>query len=441
MINLIEGIQNILTGRELSNQTETGWLVPSDANYDQLNELIRHGALSDDMAAGMFAIRVNGQIIVPYSYPILTRCISLIASLIAQMITGGGMSIIDKRTGKRVSTISGTKAGRALDLMYGSPDGFMTAYQWVESTAADLLTMSNFVVRLERGPTGLIRSMHRQSMSDIRVDEVRNGIVYVSRDWNNDIGTAKVLSRYDVAHSYWGCLNSSTNRSSRNNYLATPILQLLRSSLEVGLAGEEYVKEWFRGGAGQAPYAIIAKANLIDDARKILENMINRRTDRTPLVLGKDTTIVPLNNIPQRKETADLRVFQMEEIARVYGLPPPLVGQNVTSWGSGIAELGRFGWRFGVRQHIDRYLSGLEKQMLLPGHCFRVNSLDITRGSPEQLGQFITQALGSPQSVGYMSIGEAREMIGLPVDVNGEIPEPPSGNNNPPNTENNRNEN
>ena len=437
MKTLNEFLTSIFTG-DLTNQTETGTLVPSSANVAQLEEMLQMGLLSGGSVSGIFAVKVGGSLVVPYSYPILTRCISLISALIAQLVTCGGLSVVDKQTGKRVPITSGQKAGRAIELLTSSPDGRLTAYQWVESTAADLLTMSNFIVRLERDSSGMVTAMYRQAMSDIRIEETKSDIVYVCRDWNGDIGTAQYLPRYDVAHSYWASMNLISNESADRRYLATPILQLLRSSLEVGLAGEKYVKDWFKGGAGQAPYAIIAKAKIADDGRKLLEDLINRRTDRTPLVLGQDTTVVPLNNIPQRKETADLRVFQMEEIARVYGLPPPLVGQNVTSWGAGIAELGRFGWRFGVRQHIDRYLSGLEQRLLEPGHAFRVNPLDITRGSPEQLGEFIAKALGSPNSAGYMTIEEAREMVGLPVDINGTIPEPPSSNSN--NTEKQNNE-
>ena len=139
-----------------------------------------------------------------------------------------------------------------------------------------------------------------------------------------------------------------------------------------------------------------------------------------------DVNVIPLNPNPQRKENADLRAQQIEETARVYGVPPPLVGQSVTSWGSGIAELGRFGWRFGFRQHLDRYLAGLERRLLLPGHCFRVNPIDLTRGSPEAIAGAIQSALGSPNSVGYISVEEAREMWGMPIVVKGRIPKPPS---------------
>lgn len=430
MKNLIHSIRYMLSN-DMRAQSETGRLIPADVNYAQIQELAINGQLSEWNIPGMFALRVGDRTIVPFSYPILTRCISLISSLIAQLVTCGGLSVVDKRTGKRVSTRGGTQAGRALELLYGSPDGQMTAYQWVEATAADLLTMSNFIVRLQRGTGGMVESMHRQSMSDVRVEETKSGIVYECRDWKDDIGKDRKLPQYDIVHSYWASMNNISNDSLRSRYLAIPMLQVLRSSMEVGLEGEQYIKDWFKGGAGQAPYAIILKSNLTDIARDKLESLINRRRNRTPLVLGKDTAITPLNNIPQRKETADLRVFQMEEVARAYGLPPPLVGQNVTSWGAGIAELGRFGWRFGVRQHLDRYLSGLEQRLLKPGHSFRANPVDLTRGSPEQLGEFIAKALGSPNSVAYMTVEEAREMVGLPADINGELPEPPSGENSP----------
>ena len=413
--------------RDLINQAVGGILVDSKATVAQLEEAQRLGLLSTNGISG-YHIRVGGNVVVPYNYPILIRCITLIAATIAQLVTGGGMVILDKKTGRRVPVKNGTKAMKAMELLYESPDGFMTSYQWVEATASDLLTSSNMVARLERDGANNVVRMHRQAISDLSIEETKDSILYVSRDWNDPIGKQRHLPPFDVVHSLWNSLQMSVNNQAdiQSRYMATPVLQLMRNTIQIGLEGDEYIRDFFRGGASQTPFAVTAKKKISDDTRELLKKLFSAAWGRKPIVLGDDMNVIPLNPNPQRKESADLRWQQVEETARVYGLPPPLVGQNVTSWGSGIAELGRFGWRFGIRQHLDRYLSGLERRLLLPGHCFRVNPIDLTRGSPEAIAGAIQLALGSPNSVGYISRQEAREMWGLPEDVKGSIPKPPS---------------
>ena len=142
------------------------------------------------------------------------------------------MVIIDKRTGRRVPIQNGSKAMKAMDLFYGSPDDRMSAYQWVEATATDLLTSSNTIVRLERDGSNNVVRMIRQAMSDLNIEERRNDIVYVSRDWNDPIGTQRILAPFDVAHSLWGSLQMNVNHQAdvQSRYLATPVLQLMRNT-------------------------------------------------------------------------------------------------------------------------------------------------------------------------------------------------------------------
>ena len=66
-------------------------VVPSQANIAQLDELAQRGLLSSDLA-GLFSLSVGGTT-VSYGYTPLLRCVSLCASIIAQLVTGGGLSI------------------------------------------------------------------------------------------------------------------------------------------------------------------------------------------------------------------------------------------------------------------------------------------------------------------------------------------------------------
>ena len=137
--------------------------------------------------------------------------------------------------------------------------------------------------------------------------------------------------------------------------------------------------------------------------------------------MGGGATITALNPRPQSAETGALRTTQFEEVAKIYGIPPPLLGMQVSTWGSGMAELGKFAWRFALRHHTDRFLAGFERALLPVGMMFYTDTTDLTRGDSAVEGPFVASALGGPNNPGYISREEARHRTGFPRDVDGEL--------------------
>ena len=111
------------------------------------------------------------------------------------------------------------------------------------------------------------------------------------------------------------------------------------------------------------------------------------------------------------------------EVARLYGVPAPLVGQAASTWGSGIAELGRFAYRFGLQQHLDRFLAALSQRLLDRGYLFEIDPISIVRADPAALQAFLASALGGPNNPPWMTVPEARRWSGLPREPDGEYPE------------------
>ena len=401
-----------------------GILVPSEATPAELEEALQHGANLAGVGA-LFSVDVGGTI-VPYGFPALIRCITLNSSVIAQLVSGGGLMIVDRRTSKRVKlTNSSTKASRAMELMVDSPDGRLPAYQWHESVASDLMTMSNYLVRGYRGGSKVER-MVRQSMGDATTRlTMDNDWTYRSRAWGAKAGSLGEYSRQEAAHGFWGSLRFAGNSgldSSDTNIFATPVLKLLRPAVQVGLDGEQYVKNFFKGNASQVPYVISFQRQVDAKFRKEVNFFLKKHKGRDPLVIGGNPTITSVQGTPQRRDTLDLRVHQIEEIGRVYGIPAPLLGVAVTSWGSGIGTLGKFAWRFGLKQHVDRYLSGFSTLLLDKNHSFRINPIELIRDDPAQMASYYIAALGGTGNhPPWMSIEEVRHDVGLPIDVMGEL--------------------
>jgi HK97 family phage portal protein len=124
-------------------------------------------------------------------------------------------------------------------------------------------------------------------------------------------------------------------------------------------------------------------------------------------VLDAATDFQPLTIPPDALQFLESRRWQTNEIARMYGIPPHLVGdvERSTSWGQGIeAQNTGFvaytvaGWTNRIEQRISREVIGVRKQ-------YSEFDLDrLLRGSQSERFAAYTQGI----SAGWMTRNEAR---------------------------------
>lgn len=422
MANMIQRAATAVAEAWIPGVQTGGWnpeFVPSTARLDQLEQYALDGGSFDQSAFGLGI----GQSILPFRSPIVVRCVSLLSALIAQLVTGGGLRVVNTVSGEGVpATNSASSVGRAMSLLTESPDGMQHAYGFVESCAADQLFYGNALIRAPRGAS-VVSSLHRQAISDAGTQQTSDGtdFIWFTRDWENPTGQTRPVPRQEMIHSYWGSLLPPTVSSNRGRaFLALPPIGLMRKAVQAGIEGERYVLEYFYSGAGQAPYAITYAGNMTAEQKLEAGEAFYRRRGRRALVLGKNAKVTQLNGEPQREGTLRLREFQVEEVARLWGIPTPLVGQAASTWGSGIAELGRFAYRFGLQQHLDRFLAGLSQRLLPGGYGFEIDPISLVRADPAALTGFIQAGLGGPNNPAWMTRNEARKWSNLPREPDGE---------------------
>ena len=128
-----------------------------------------------------------------------------------------------------------------------------------------------------------------------------------------------------------------------------------------------------------------------------------------------------IRDVPQDDQAAKLRSFQVEEVSRVFGVPPPLLNVNMTSWGSGIEQLARLFWRFGLRQHVERFLAPFSLRLLPMGVRFEVDPTEMLRGDTKETAELVRVLAGDAQREPLASREEMRRLAGLPRDVDGKI--------------------
>ena len=111
----------------------------------------------------------------------------------------------------------------------------------------------------------------------------------------------------------------------------------------------------------------------------------------------------------------ELREFQVQEIARFFGYPLPLVSMPIGQWTRGVNEqVMQMAWRTGFRTHLDRLLSVLSLGLLPMGERFEPDPTAFVRGDSASMAELVMALQGDAQRDPVASRSELRHMSGLP---------------------------
>ena len=387
--------------------------VASDVTIGQLLDAIGGGGVGLDYVDN-YSIGVGGLRDIrnaSLAFPTYFRVISLCSGVIAQLLSSGSLRIRD-REGEVVET---DMARRVLDLFEHSPDGITPAHTWIEDWATDYLVEGNALCEVVKGYRGKLYGLNRLSVWDANTIATKDGsTVYRAREigakYTNDF---REIAEMDVMHSRWArtLRYSASQQANRWNFAPAPV-RLMRVALEVGLAGDKAIQDWFAGS--KANVGIAFKERLNPSQFEQVQSQISKSSDRRrPIIVGADATFTNLQNNAATKDQAMLREFQVSDVGRIYGTPGPIIGQAVTQWGEGIESLAKFFWKFGIRQHINRMLAPAKMRLLEPGQRFEVDPTELLRGDIADIAMLITAASGDAQRDQIATIEEMRNWMGL----------------------------
>ncbi len=120
----------------------------------------------------------------------------------------------------------------------------------------------------------------------------------------------------------------------------------------------------------------------------------------------------------------ETRRFGIEEICRVFGVPPHMVGhsEKSTSWGTGIEQQTLGFVKFTLRRRLKRIEMALEKQLLAPrdrldGITIEFNLEGLLRGDSKTRAEFHASGLQN----GWRTINEVRAVENLPPIEGGDV--------------------
>lgn len=294
------------------------------------------------------------------------------------------------------------------------PGGFesMTPYEWVETVMVHLLLHGNaFLVHIYGGGGQLmgLLPVHPMAVGVELNDEVPGGKLF--RVTLVD-GEVLVLTAVDLTH----VPALTTDPNGRG---LSPI-HVARNALGITLAGDQAAARLF--GNGMLISGIVTPEDNLteDEAKQIKEGlrakMLGVDNAGDVAVINRKLNFTPWSMTPEDSQFLESRRFQLEEISRLFGVPPHLLMdmERQSSWGTGLIEQNQAwarytlaGWTTRIEQRLSR---------LLPRPRFvEFDYKGLLRPTPgEEINLLLAEVNG-----GLITLNEARRILNLPPMADG----------------------
>lgn len=195
-------------------------------------------------------------------------------------------------------------------------------------------------------------------------------------------------------------------------------VKVAAQAIALGLSAEEYALRFF--GQDSTPRGLITSDSVLTEnqaaelARRWERNNAGLNRVHRTAVMGSGAKFQAISVSPEESQLLEERRFSLGEMARLYGVPPHLVGdtERSTSWGTGIEEQTR-GWlAFGLQAHVNRFEQAISDALLvreLTNRYAKFNMNNLLRGATLQRYQAYAMGYGR-----WLTAADIRDMEEMP---------------------------
>lgn len=246
-------------------------------------------------------------------------------------------------------------------------------------------------------------------------------------------GVSKTYDQDDVIHIPGAGFNGMNGMSQ--------LRHSLRNSAGIAIAADEFSAGFFKDGA-RPDLALMTPGSMSPEQVDALRQQWRERysgmaNSRLPAVLSGGLDVKPITMNAHDAQLIATRQFQVEDIARAFGVPPHMIGHTAssTTWGTGIEQMS-IGF---VKYTLQRHLRKIEQEFnrkLWPTRAryfMEFNTAGLERGDYKTRNEGYRVALGRAGEPGWMSVNEVRRIENLPpIDGGDELMKPQGAANEPP---------
>jgi len=296
-------------------------------------------------------------------------------------------------------------------LLNRQPSEALSAAVFWEFLTGSLLLNGDSFARIQRQGRSPMATgfdpLHKSRVTVVRKD---------GRLWyhvKNDEGKTEVVDQDDMIHvpgaGFDGCNGQSQIRHA------------LRNAAGISLAADEYSGSFFTNGA-RPDIALELPGNPTKDQQDMMRASWDERyrglgNNHKPALLTGGIKVHELTMNAEDAQLIDTRKFQVEDIARIFGVPPHMIGhtEKTSSWGSGVEQMSIGFVKYTLQRHLVKFEQELNRKLFRDRKTFvEFNTAGLERGDYKTRNEGYRIALGRAGEPGWMTVNEVRKLDNLP---------------------------
>lgn len=328
------------------------------------------------------------------------RSVSLIAGTLASLPLKSYRTV-GEDTRERVPSFLDEPAG----------PGSLTPYEWKETIAVHLLLHGNaFLAHIFNG-AGAIIGLQPIHPSAVSVELTEAGKLFTVTLKN---GTKKEFTPFEMTH-----IPGMTTDGLRGIAPITVARTALATGMAADKAAAKIYSNGFQIGGNLSLPAGTTEEQAEEYSKKIKAKGAGVENAGEVLLTAGEVKFNPWSMSAEDAQFIESRTFQIDEVARIFGVPKVLLAQDgASTWGSGIAELVRGMQRFTflpITKRIEERLG-----TLLGGDFCEFDYAGLLAPSHSE----VIQNMKIEIEAGLLTVDEARRLLNrppMPKDANATI--------------------
>ena len=307
-------------------------------------------------------------------------------------------------------------------LLHDEPNPEMSSFVFRETLMTHLLLWGNAYAQVIRNGKGEVIALYPLMPNKMSVDRDENGRLYYTYYRGSDEAIknkdfAVTLQPSDVLHipglGFDGLVGYSP-------------IAMAKNAIGMAIACEEYGAKFFANGA--APGGVLEHPGTIKDPQRVRESWQSTfggsGNANKIAVLEEGMKYTPIGISPEQAQVLETRKFQINEIARIFRVPPHMVGDLEKSSFSNIEQQSLEFVKYTLDPWVIRWEQSIQRALLSQGekaeYFVKFNLEGLLRGDYQS--RMNGYAIGRQN--GWMSANDIRELENLdriPVEEGGDL--------------------
>ena len=299
-------------------------------------------------------------------------------------------------------------------VLHDEPNPEMTSFVFRETMMNHLLLSGNAYAQIIRNARGEVVALYPLMPNRMKVDRDSQGRLYYCYTKNSDdapeVGKSKqtevILSPSDVLHvlglGYDGLVGYSP-------------IAMARNAVGLAMAAEEYGAKFFANGA--APSGVLEHPGTIKDPERIRQSWQSTfggsANSNKIAVLEEGLKYAPIAISPEQAQFLETRKFQINEIARIFRVPPHMLADLEKSSFSNIEQQSLEFVKYTLDPWVVRWEQAMNRSLLMDSEKMTV----FTKFNVDGLlrGDYASRMTGyaTARQNGWMSANDIRELENL----------------------------